>query len=133
MPNGIEYILKYEFIMIKDLEKVKQLFYNFLKDKQQLEENDDTIIDEMLFNIELAEQVKTDMRASDGRLNYQLNVTTKKGGKPYWVKSQSFIAYQSCLKNINTLLISLGLTVRERAKLKMALNNPNDLDKIMGL
>jgi len=101
----------------------------FLKSKGQLEDIDSTLITELLFNIELAEKCKEDIR-NEG---YKINVTVRKGGKPYWIKNQSFIAYQSCLRNINTILISLGLTVRERQKLKLALDDPEHFDELMSM
>jgi hypothetical protein len=94
-----------------------------------LEEVDETMIDELIFNIELINTCKHDLRTE----GYRENVTTRPGKKPYWVKSQAFSAYQSCLRNINTLLISLGLTVKERQKLKLALNDPDNFDTIMNM
>jgi P27 family predicted phage terminase small subunit len=108
---------------------VEDKIYQFLRLKGQLEDIDTTLIDELLFNIELSNQCKEDLR-NEG---YRINVTVRKNGKPYWVKSQAFNAYQSCLKNINMILISLGMTVRERQKLKLALNDLDNFDKIMDM
>jgi P27 family predicted phage terminase small subunit len=111
----------------KDLEIIKNKINEFLKDRNQLEDVDTTLIEEFIFNIELINQCKDDIREE----GYKINITTHEGKQDYWVKSQSFIAYQSCLKNINTILISLGLTPRERAKFKMALGDLDNFDKIM--
>ena len=112
--------------MLKDLSSIKQLINNYLLDKKQLESIDETLIDELIFNIEMAEQCKSDMRDKDGKLIYQINTTTNARKKAYWVKSQAFVAYQCCLKNINTILISLGLTIKERAHLKSEIEEGED-------
>ena len=115
--------------MSEDIQSIQDKIYDFLKSKGQLEEVDTTLIEELMFNIELIEKCKHDLRTE----GYRVNVTVRRNGKPYWVKNQAFSAYQSCLKNINSILISLGLTVRERQKLKMALNDPDNFDQIMNM
>jgi len=115
--------------MSEDIQSIQDKIYDFLKSKGQLEEVDTTLIGELMFNIELIEKCKHDLRTE----GYRVNVTVRRNGKPYFVKNQAFSAYQSCLKNINSILISLGLTVRERQKLKMALNDPDNFDNIMNL
>lgn len=115
--------------MDEKIQEVEAKIYSFLEEKGQLEDVDETMIGELVFNIELIEKCKYDLRTE----GYRENITQRPGKKPYWVKSQAFSAYQSCLRNINTILISLGLTVKERQKLKMALNDPDNFDEIMRL
>ena len=110
-------------------EELEKRIYEFLEAKGQLEEVDTTLIDELLFNIELIQKVKKDIREE----GYKVNVTVRQRGRPYWVKNQSFMAYQHCLRNINTILISLGLTVKERRKLKMAIEDPDNFENIMNM
>ena len=115
--------------MSEDIQSVQNKIYDYLKNKNQLEEVDATLIDELMFNIELIEQCKHDLRTE----GYRVNVTVRRNAKPHFVKNQAFSAYQSCLKNINSILTSLGLTVRERQKLKMALSDPDNFDSIMNM
>lgn len=112
-----------------ELKAIQDKFTQFLKDKGQMEDIDETLIKELLFNIELAEKCKEDIRTE----GYRVNLTQNAKKKPYWAKSQAVITYQLCLKNITTVLNSLGLTVRERAKLKMALDDPDHFDSIMAM
>lgn len=114
---------------MENLKEVEAKIYEFLKNKGQIEDVDSTLIGELIFNIELIEKCKTDLRQE----GYRENVTTRPGKKPYWVKNQAFSAYQACLRNINTILINLGLTVRERQKLKMALNDPDNFESILNM
>jgi len=109
--------------------ETEQKVYDFLRAKGQLEDIDETLIKELIFNIELIEQCKSDIRLE----GYKINITQNAKKKPYWFKNQSFICYQACLKNINTILISLGLTIKERQKLKLALEDPDNFDKIMSM
>ena len=100
----------------------------FLKSKGQLEDIDSTLITELLFNIELAEKCKEDMRIN----GFVLNVTVRKNGKPYYVKSQFFIAYNQCLRNINNILTELACTPRERQKFKLMITESDQFDDLMG-
>ena len=114
---------------MENIKEVEAKIYEFLKNKGQLEDVDETMIDELIFNIELINTCKHDLRTE----GYRENVTTRPGKKPYFVKNQAFSAYQACLRNINTLLISLGLTVKERQKLKLAMENLDEFDSIMNM
>jgi len=109
-------------------ENIEDKIYKFLESKEQLEDIDETMISELVFNIQLIEQCKHDILTE----GYKLNVTMNPKKKPYYVKSQSFNAYQTCLRNINMILTSLGLTVRERQRLKLAITSEIDeFDAIM--
>jgi P27 family predicted phage terminase small subunit len=115
--------------MTDEIKHQGEVINEFLESKGQLEDVDTTLIDELLFNIELIAKCKQDIEIE----GYKLNITQRKNGKPYYVKNQAFVAYQSCLRNINTILTSLGLTVRERQKLKLALSDPDNFDSIMSM
>ena len=106
---------------------ISNKFKNYLLSAHQFEMVDDAMIDELLFNIELAAKCKEDIR-NEG---YKVNLTQRKNGKPFYVKSIALTTYNQLVKNINMLMNSLGLTVRERQKLKLALDNIDEFDEIM--
>jgi P27 family predicted phage terminase small subunit len=106
---------------------ISNKFKDYLLSAHQFEKVDEALIDELLFNIELSQQCRKDILTE----GYKINVTQRKGGRPYWVKSQSLNIYNQTIKNINMIMNSLGITVRERQKLKLALENIDEFDTIM--
>ncbi len=109
------------------MEPLEETIKEVLEKTKLLEEVDTTLIDELIFNVKLSNQCKEDI-LNEG---YKLNITTSKNKKAYWIKNQSFIAYQACLKNITSIMSNLGLTPRERQKFKLAIQDPDNFDKIM--
>lgn len=102
--------------------------YEFLKSKGQLENIDETLIKNLIFNIEVADACMKDVREN----GHKINITQNANGVPYWNKNVSITVYNDTFKNINTCLINLGLTVKERTKLKMAIEDPDNFDAILG-
>jgi P27 family predicted phage terminase small subunit len=109
------------------MDNLETTIKDYLIKTQLLEEVDTTLIEELLFNINLSNRCKEDILLE----GYKINITQSKNKKAYWIKNQSFIAYQACLKNITTIMASLGLTPRERQKFKIAIQDPDNFDKIM--
>jgi P27 family predicted phage terminase small subunit len=100
-----------------DNSKIISLIKEALKSKGQYEDIDDTLLTELVFNIEMAEECRANIKAEGIRIN----VTTRKGKKPYYVKNQSYVIYLTVIKTITSILADLGLTPRERNKIKSAI------------
>lgn len=107
----------------------KEKFKEYLLSKKQFEEIDDSSLDEIEFNLQVIQQCKDDIDQN----GYKVNISTQANGVPYYNKNISWTVYNEALKNLNVLLISLGLTLKERQKLKMAAEEPDRFDEIMAL
>lgn len=97
--------------------EVINLVKETLRAKGQYEELDDMLLTELVFNIEMAEECRSNIRVEGIRIN----VTTRKGKKPYYIRNQSYAIYLTVIKTITSILADLGLTPRERAKIKSAI------------
>ncbi len=85
----------------------------FLESQNNYEPTDDTIIKELVYNIELAQICKDEIE-QDGTTVKSVTAA----GESTKV-NPSFTVYNSALKNIQTLSAKLGLTPQDRAKLKI--------------
>lgn len=111
---------------MNDAQKVRATIVEYLMNKELYEEIDVTLMNELVFNVELADRCKADCETEGYRV--KLNKT----GAPKWNTNKSLEIYQNALKNITNILQSMSLTPRERNRVKMALNDPDNFDKIMG-
>ena len=111
--------------MIDFKEKVKE----YLISVKQFEEVDEILLRELEFNLWMVEEAKDDIK---GR-GLLINISQQSNGVEYMNKNLSIGIYNDCLKNINSILIQLGLSLKERQKLKLAISQPDAFDEIMGL
>ncbi len=123
---SIYYMNKYlKGFMIDFKEKVKE----YLISVKQFEEVDEILLRELEFNLWMVEEAKDDIK---GR-GLLINISQQSNGVEYMNKNLSIGIYNDCLKNINSILIQLGLSLKERQKLKLAISQPDAFDEIMGL
>jgi phage terminase small subunit len=108
-------------------DELKDKFKEYLISKNTFEEIDQTSLNEIEFNLEVIRQCKEDIK-DRGLL---INISQQANGVSYWNKNLSWGIYLDALKNLNSLLISLGLTLKERQKLKLAIDSPDQFDEIM--
>lgn len=100
--------------------KIRKELIDYLKDKGVYEETDEFQVDELMFNLRLADDAKEDI-VENGL----------KAGERQDRVNPSVNVYMSCIKNINTLATKLGITVQERAKLKLTSETVDELDSIL--
>ena len=113
--------------MTEELKSIEEKILKYLEEKTNIDEIDTSLVSELLFNIELIEKCKEEMRTN----GFILNASVRRNARPTYYRSQYFNAYQQCLKNINTILTSLALTPRERQKFKLAIEEGDRFDEIM--
>ena len=92
---------------------LKKSIEGYLKNQDLYHESDDILIQELVFNIELAQEAKADIKLN----GLQVNVTRNPDRDPYYQKNRSVDIYQQCLKNVQALFKQLILSPSERQKL----------------
>jgi hypothetical protein len=97
-----------------DAKKFKKGLIKLLKEKNIYEkDSDDILIDELVYQLELNELAKQDVLAR----GIQINV--RQQGEPFYNLNQSIAVINQCTKNIQSILNNLGITAKERSKLKL--------------
>ena len=91
---------------------MKEQIIEFLKGQNMYEGVDETIIDELIKNINIASEALDEMGS-----NYTIESVTAAGSSTK--VNPLFTVYNAALKNIQTLSTKLGLTPQDRAKLKL--------------
>jgi P27 family predicted phage terminase small subunit len=105
---------------------------DFLKRKGVKEEVDDTLIDELIFNMKLIDECKDKIANKDGSFELMINVS-KKEDSPYYQVNPIIKLYQDSFKTIRSISISLGLTPADRHKLGLNTSEIKDeLDELIG-
>jgi P27 family predicted phage terminase small subunit len=113
---------------MNDLNLIQSTLIKFLKDKELYEDIDSTLLKELIFNIKISDECKENIEREGIRV-----LPSDKRYKKQFMPNKSLAIYQDAFKNINLILTNLGLTVKERQKLKLALADPDNFDKIMNL
>ena len=98
-----------------------------LKDKNVFDETDTILIDELLYNIKLADDAKRDIRDH----GFRINTVRDPFKDPYYQTNPSVSAYLGTTKNISALLTKLGITVQERQKLNLEAKEPDQLELML--
>ena len=93
---------------------------DYLHNKGVYEDTDEYQLDELLFNLKLADEAKAD-----------ISVRGLSVGEEGWRANPSVNIYMQCIKNINAISSKLGLTVQERAKLKLTSESVDELDELL--
>ena len=107
--------------------KAEREVRKYLKDKDSYEAVDDTLITELIFNIELADMAKIDIRERGVMVNVR-----KEGEEPYMQINQSVGAYSTAVKQVTAISTKLGITVLNRTQLGLESKAEDDeLDMII--
>jgi len=101
---------------------LKKIITDYLKDKDLYHESDEILVDELVFNIDLAKEAKEDIKAN----GIEVNITRDPKKEPYYIKNKSIDIYQQALKNLQGLFRQLALSPSERQKLKIELSSKKD-------
>ena len=104
----------------------RQRITNHLKATGIYEKVDEFLIDEIMFDMEVLEQCKRDMRDEKGKLVLLSNITRDPGKDPFFQKNRLLDIYNTAQKNIKDSLVKLGITPQERSKLKLAIQDAVD-------
>ncbi len=101
---------------------MKEIIIKYLKDKDLFHESDIVLIDEIVFNIELLEECKADIRLN----GHKEDITRDPDKEPFYQKNRSVDVYQQALKNIQALFRQMILTPAERHKMNIELQTKID-------
>ena len=97
----------------------KKKLVTYLKDKGVYDEVDEILITELLYNVELCDELKADI-AARGAV-----VAINTAGTLFNV-NPSLNAYQSAAKQIMTICRKLGIDARSRIELKLNIDTVDD-------
>lgn len=92
---------------------VRKQVRTYLKSKGLLHTVDTTLINELTFNIEIADQAREDIRER----GIQVNIRKDPDAEPYLQVNQSIGIYQAAIKSITAISTKLGITILERTKM----------------
>ena len=95
--------------------RIKNIIVKSLRDSQVYDPTDDILIDELLYNIKLADDAKRDIKKS----GFKMNVVKDPNKDPHYQQNPSVSTYIATTKNISSLLTKLGMTAQERLKLEI--------------
>lgn len=102
----------------------------YLRDKGMYERVDNTLIDELIFNVKLCDDAKDDISVR----GIQVNIRKNPDDEPYYQVNQSVSIYNSAVKMITAISTRLGITVLERTKLGIVdkKDREDELSKLIG-
>ena len=107
---------------------LKHKIVKYLKDRKAYDSVDVTLIDELVFNMELCDKAKEDIRER----GIQVDISKPSEDRVYMQVNQSVTIYNGALKMITAISTKLGLTVLDRTKLKLkAKEGKSELDKLL--
>lgn len=95
--------------------RIKNIIVKSLNDSQIYDPTDDILIDELLYNIKLADEAKRDIK----KVGFKMNVVKDPKKDPHYQQNPSVSTYIATTKNISSLLTKLGMTAQERTKLEI--------------
>jgi P27 family predicted phage terminase small subunit len=118
--------------MDKRYKQKQEQIEEFLKRKGVKEGIDDTMIEELIFNLKLADEAKEQIYMANGKPELLIN-TSKKPDEPYYQANPVIKVYNDAFKTIRSISISLGLTPADRHKLGLStIETVDELDDIIG-
>ena len=107
--------------------KIRNQVKKYLKGTGSYETIDDVLIEELIFNVELSDIAKKDIKEN----GLQQLMTSNKGHEYYQVNS-AVAVYQGAVKQITAIGTKLGITVLNRTQLGLMIaDSDDDLDEIM--
>jgi len=101
---------------------LKDMLIKYLEDQGLYHESDDILIDELVFNIEILNKAKKDIRDNDIKIDVTKN--PEKGS--FYQKNPAISVYSQTLKQLTMIFRMLALSPSERQKLKIAIQEAND-------
>jgi len=104
--------------------KIREIIISYLSGKGNYQMSDDLLIDEVVFNVQVMNNCKFNIRAE----GYKINITQNPEKEPYWVKSQDVLVYYMALKEIKGLFQQLGITPKDRIRLQLDMKEA-DIDE----
>lgn len=107
--------------------KLKTSVIDLLKEKNQWEEVDETLVDEFVYNVYIGDKCKEDIV-----INGVIRNVAKEGNKPYFQANQAVQLFQSSTKISAAILTKLGITPQERKKLKINTDRSTNLFDELG-
>jgi P27 family predicted phage terminase small subunit len=106
----------------KDEKKLRSQINKYFKNSNSQESFDSILIDELLFQLELINKAKEEIRSKGQSINVSKDVD-----KPYYQVNPSIGIYQTAIKSLNSILTKLALTPQERNKIKqLAVKSTDD-------
>lgn len=100
--------------MTKEYKDLKDEIIKLLKSKNNYVETDDSLIDELMFNLYLCDQAKKDIKKNGIKVN-----VAGEGKRPYYQLNLSTALYNQSYKNVISTFSKLGISPAERMKLKI--------------
>ena len=83
-------------------------------------ESDEILINELVFNIEIAQHARKEIRAGGIIIKGRFDVD---------IRNPALDVYNAAVKNINALSTKIGMSRQERLKLKLALEQKDAFDE----
>lgn len=111
----------------KYVRKIKEI-KNFLRSKGVYEDVDQSLVEELVFNLYLCETARENIFKNGITL-----ITQRSGASaPAIVQNPAVVVYQQAIKTINSISTKLGLNIQERTRLKLTTATVDELDKMLG-
>lgn len=108
--------------------RIRNIIKKTLDDRNIYDPSDEILIEELLFNLKISDDAKSDLKTR----GYQINVVTDPAKKPYYQQNPSVGTYLSTVKNIGNLLTKLGITVQERTRSSISVSPEDPLGTLFG-
>lgn len=110
----------------KYVRKIKEV-KDFLKSKGVYEDIDQSLVEELVFNLYLCETARADIFENG------ITILTQRSNAsaPSVVQNPSVVVYQQAIKTINAISTKLGMNIQERTKLKLTTATIDELDKML--
>jgi P27 family predicted phage terminase small subunit len=110
---------------------VKQIIVDFLKAKDNFQESDLLLVDELVFNFRVIKEAKEDIKERGIILNKARNNSEGGFQRGDDKKNKSYEIYVQSMKEVKDLFVKLGITPQERVKLKIEISDKIDqFDKV---
>ncbi len=104
---------------------IRKEILQLLEDKNLLEDTDVHLVNELVYNLYLADESRKSI-AEHGIL---VNIR-KSDENPYYQTNPAVNVYNQAIKAVITFTTKLGITPQERAKLKITSEGDNPLDMV---
>lgn len=105
----------------KKYQDLQKLIINHLTVKGVYEDVDQTLIEELIFCYQIADNAKAEIRKNGSTVNVREN-----GKDPYYQQSSFVGVYNNAVKQIKSLSTALAITPNDRLKLKLENENSSN-------
>ncbi len=117
-------IRKKTYTLKKKEKELKQNIIQLMINKGIYEDVDEFLINQLLFNLHLADDATSDII----QRGVSVNVRSDDTKEPYYQQNPSVSIYQQAIKQVITISTKLGITAQERQKLKLINKKENSLN-----